>query len=130
VYASERASETAQHALEAKGVTVIRAPGERPALSFVLSDLAARGATSLLVEGGSTVLGSFLDEGLAHKVCAFVAPSLMGGTDSKPAFGGRGAGSLGAMTQLTDLHLRRRGSATLVVGYPGPRVRPDPGGAA
>ena len=43
-------------------------------LSTVLKELGNRNITSLLVEGGPTVIASFLNQGLAQKMIAFVAP--------------------------------------------------------
>jgi diaminohydroxyphosphoribosylaminopyrimidine deaminase/5-amino-6-(5-phosphoribosylamino)uracil reductase len=50
--------------------------------------LAARGVTSLMVEGGGEVLGSFLAARLVDQVALFRAPLLLGGRGSRPAFGG------------------------------------------
>ena len=48
------------------------APGE------VLADLYARGVRHVLVEGGPTVAGAFLAEGLVDEVVAYLAPALLG----------------------------------------------------
>jgi diaminohydroxyphosphoribosylaminopyrimidine deaminase/5-amino-6-(5-phosphoribosylamino)uracil reductase len=77
--------------LEAAGVEVVEVPGEagRVSLPAAVRALAARGVTSVMVEGGSEVLGSFLAERLVDQVALFRAPLLLGGRDSRPAFGGR-----------------------------------------
>lgn len=49
-------------------------------LNFVLDDLSKRRITQLLVEGGPTVLSSFLREGLADELCVYIAPVVLGGT--------------------------------------------------
>ncbi len=59
------------------------------ALGPALSLLRERGLTSLMVEGGSEVLGSFLAARLLDEVALFRAPVLLGGRGSRPAFGGR-----------------------------------------
>jgi diaminohydroxyphosphoribosylaminopyrimidine deaminase/5-amino-6-(5-phosphoribosylamino)uracil reductase len=46
------------------------------------------GLTSLMVEGGGEVLGSFLQARLFDQVALFRAPLLLGGRGSRPAFGG------------------------------------------
>jgi diaminohydroxyphosphoribosylaminopyrimidine deaminase/5-amino-6-(5-phosphoribosylamino)uracil reductase len=76
--------------LEKAGVTVIPGPfrsGWLP-LDWVLSALWKRGIWSLMVEGGSDVLGSFLAQRLFDKVVLYRAPLLLGGRGSLPAFGG------------------------------------------
>jgi diaminohydroxyphosphoribosylaminopyrimidine deaminase / 5-amino-6-(5-phosphoribosylamino)uracil reductase len=76
--------------LEAAGVTVVEVADEngRVSLASALEALAARGVASLMVEGGSEVLGSFLAARLADQVALFRAPLLLGGRGSRPAFGG------------------------------------------
>jgi diaminohydroxyphosphoribosylaminopyrimidine deaminase/5-amino-6-(5-phosphoribosylamino)uracil reductase len=79
-----------RRALEAVGVQVVEVPGERGRVSppRALEALGARGVTSLMVEGGSEVLGSFLARRLVDQVALFRAPLLLGGRGSRPAFGG------------------------------------------
>jgi diaminohydroxyphosphoribosylaminopyrimidine deaminase/5-amino-6-(5-phosphoribosylamino)uracil reductase len=69
-------------------VAVVRADGGRVSLPAALEVLAARGVTSLMVEGGGEVLGSFLAARLLDQVALFRAPLLLGGRGSRPAFGG------------------------------------------
>lgn len=75
--------------LERLGVAVIQLPGRgRVPPAAALRELYARGLRSLMVEGGSELLGSFLADGLFDQVALFRAPLLMGGRRSLPAFGG------------------------------------------
>lgn len=77
--------------LETAGVTVIRVAESRRRLSLraVLRAFSVRGLRSLMVEGGSEVLGSFLAARLVDQVALFRAPLLLGGRGSRPAFGGK-----------------------------------------
>jgi len=76
--------------LEASGVRVVEvaAEGARVSLPAALEALGSRGVTSVMVEGGSEVLGSFLAARLTDQVALFRAPLLLGGRGSRPAFGG------------------------------------------
>lgn len=76
--------------LEATGVRVVEvaAEGTRVSLPAALAALGARGVTSVMVEGGSEVLGGFLAARLVDQVALFRAPLLLGGRGSRPAFGG------------------------------------------
>jgi diaminohydroxyphosphoribosylaminopyrimidine deaminase/5-amino-6-(5-phosphoribosylamino)uracil reductase len=68
-------------ALEACGVAVIRTVKDargRPDIAAVLKDLAKRGITRLLVEGGASVHASFLDRGFADRLEIFRAPIVLG----------------------------------------------------
>ena len=77
-------------ALEAKGVRILPASlrDGRPALGHALDTLWAAGLSSLMVEGGSELLGSFLAARLVDQVALFRAPLLLGGRGSLSAFGG------------------------------------------
>jgi diaminohydroxyphosphoribosylaminopyrimidine deaminase/5-amino-6-(5-phosphoribosylamino)uracil reductase len=73
------------------GVEVLGAPAApdgRVRLEEALAVLSGRGITSLMVEGGSEVLGAFLRARLVDQVALFRAPLLLGGRRSLPAFGG------------------------------------------
>jgi diaminohydroxyphosphoribosylaminopyrimidine deaminase / 5-amino-6-(5-phosphoribosylamino)uracil reductase len=59
-------------------------------LQRLLTHLGQMRATNVLVEGGAEVLGSFLDLGAIDETHVFVAPGLIGGTESKTAIAGRG----------------------------------------
>ncbi len=76
--------------LEGAGVTVLPVEPEagRVALRPALAALQARGIASLMVEGGSEALGSFLAARLLDEVALFRAPLLLGGRGSRGAFGG------------------------------------------
>jgi len=47
-------------------------------LSFLLDELSKRGIAQLLVEGGPTVISSFLKEQLADESCVYIAPKILG----------------------------------------------------
>ncbi len=79
-----------RRALEREGVEVLEVPpaSGRVSLGKALDALGARGMTSVMVEGGSEVLGAFLAARLVDQVALFRAPLLLGGRGSRPAFGG------------------------------------------
>lgn len=62
-----------------KLVQVQRDARGRPDIEAVLKELAARGITRLLVEGGASVHAAFLDRGLADRLEVFSAPAIFGG---------------------------------------------------
>jgi diaminohydroxyphosphoribosylaminopyrimidine deaminase/5-amino-6-(5-phosphoribosylamino)uracil reductase len=83
-------------ALTAAGAEVLTLPAVegRVPLSDLLQRLGERQVTSLLVEGGPTLLGSFWEQRLGDRVAAFVAPILVGGARAPGPLGGSGAPSL------------------------------------
>ncbi len=79
-----------RHTLESAGVRVLRLPGRgrRPSVAKAIDALWKQGLWSLMVEGGSELLGSFLAGRFFDEVALFRAPLLLGGRGSRPAFGG------------------------------------------
>ncbi len=68
-------------ARDQEGVVFVPVPAAEDAgldLLAVLRDLARIGVRSLMVEGGSRVIGSFLAAGLVDEVFVFVAPVVVG----------------------------------------------------
>ncbi|MEZ6096737.1 MAG: bifunctional diaminohydroxyphosphoribosylaminopyrimidine deaminase/5-amino-6-(5-phosphoribosylamino)uracil reductase RibD [Pirellulaceae bacterium] len=63
-------------------------------LEELLQELGRRKMTNLLIEGGGTVLGSFLEADLIDEVRAFVCPKLIGGKDAASPIDGSGIGQL------------------------------------
>jgi len=72
---------------------------------------------SLLVEGGSQINGSFLDEGLIDKIFLFLSPKLIGDPQALGIFGGHGVSSLKEAIPLNELKVRRIGEDLLLEGY-------------
>jgi diaminohydroxyphosphoribosylaminopyrimidine deaminase/5-amino-6-(5-phosphoribosylamino)uracil reductase len=106
--------------LQAAGAEVVRLPSNdgRVDLPSLLGLLGERGITSVLVEGGSQLLGSFFDLGLVDKVVAFVAPVVIGGAGAPAPIGGAGAFNLADALRLHSVRYEVVGNDMMVVGYP------------
>jgi diaminohydroxyphosphoribosylaminopyrimidine deaminase/5-amino-6-(5-phosphoribosylamino)uracil reductase len=91
-----KAGRSRGRALARPGVSVLALPTAkgRIALRPALRALRARGILSLMVEGGSEVLGSFLQARAVDEIALFRAPILLGGRGSRPAFGGDDPGEI------------------------------------
>ncbi|MBV8545641.1 MAG: bifunctional diaminohydroxyphosphoribosylaminopyrimidine deaminase/5-amino-6-(5-phosphoribosylamino)uracil reductase RibD, partial [Acidobacteria bacterium] len=63
-------------------------------LDTLLADLYFRGIQSLIVEGGSNVLSSFIRRRLWQKLIVFIAPMVVGGAEARSIFSGEGAAKL------------------------------------
>ena len=68
----------------------------------VLADLGKRRFTNVLVEGGSSVLGSFFDAGALDEVYAFIAPIVIGGQGAPSPIGGLGMEKMADSRRLID----------------------------
>jgi diaminohydroxyphosphoribosylaminopyrimidine deaminase/5-amino-6-(5-phosphoribosylamino)uracil reductase len=86
-------------------------------LKSCLSKLGEIGMMSLLVEGGSQVNGSFLDEGLIDKLLLFLSPRLIGDHQAPGIFGGRGISNLQEAFALKEIKTKRIGDDILLEGY-------------
>ncbi len=108
-----------REALEGEGVEVLSLPLVRGRVSLpeLLEHLGNRDITSLLVEGGAEVHGSFFYDNLVDKVYLFFAPRIIGGNRAVPMVGGVGVGSVAEALPLRDLRIRRFEDDIMVEGY-------------
>jgi len=85
VITSDNANPAWINALREKQVEVMIAPQKekRINLHYVLAELGKRNLTSLLVEGGMTVLQDFFQENLVQKIHVFLAPAIIGSLKQK-----------------------------------------------
>jgi riboflavin biosynthesis pyrimidine reductase len=81
-------------------VEVVPARAGRVALGPALLRLRRLGVWSLMVEGGGEVLGSFLHERRFDQLALFRGPLVLGGRDSRPAFGGPNPRRIAAALRL------------------------------
>jgi diaminohydroxyphosphoribosylaminopyrimidine deaminase/5-amino-6-(5-phosphoribosylamino)uracil reductase len=88
-------------------------------LEELLAGLGRREITSVLVEGGSTLLGSLFEQGLVDKVIVFVAPVIIGGREAKLAVGGKGAERITQALRFSHVKVERFGDDVMIVGYAG-----------
>jgi diaminohydroxyphosphoribosylaminopyrimidine deaminase/5-amino-6-(5-phosphoribosylamino)uracil reductase len=87
-------------------------------LREVLRELGKRSLQSVLVEGGSTIAGEFIDAGLVNKVTFFIAPKIIGGVEAPSAIGGIGVEKMPAALDLDNVSVTKRGNDIEVTGYP------------
>jgi diaminohydroxyphosphoribosylaminopyrimidine deaminase/5-amino-6-(5-phosphoribosylamino)uracil reductase len=102
-------------ALESAGVTVLACKSREGRVD--VADLAARlfalDVTAMLLEAGSELTGAFVQAGLVDRVAAFVAPTLLGGTEAPTPIGGPGL-TLPTALHLTDMTTRPIGADWLL----------------
>lgn len=86
----ETASKQWLNTLENTGIDVLILPAlnNQVNLNSLLKELAQREISSVLVEGGSEIHASFLQQDLVQRIYAYVAPKIIGGKDNLSAVGG------------------------------------------
>ena len=99
-------------------VEILRVPFKegKADLQQVIRELAAREITSLLVEGGSHVLGDFKDAGLGDRVYAFIAPKVIGGQAALSPLGGQGSELVSEGWQLQEVETAVLGQDIMITG--------------
>jgi diaminohydroxyphosphoribosylaminopyrimidine deaminase/5-amino-6-(5-phosphoribosylamino)uracil reductase len=88
-------------------------------LEEVLRLAYARGARSLIAEGGALLHSTLIREGLWQKMTAFVAPMLVGGVAAPAILSGSGVARLDDAFRFRFDHVEMVGPDLMVVGYPG-----------
>lgn len=87
-------------------------------LEALMDTLGRRSVTTLLLEGGATLMGAMIRARLIDKFYLFKAPKLLGGDDGIPLAYGPGPRAMEDCLALKDLEIRRFGDDVLFAGYP------------
>ncbi|WP_417899952.1 bifunctional diaminohydroxyphosphoribosylaminopyrimidine deaminase/5-amino-6-(5-phosphoribosylamino)uracil reductase RibD [Bacillus haimaensis] len=112
------ADEKKIEALTNQQVTVMKLPTKEMEIHNLLTLLGDRGITSLFVEGGATVNGSFLQSGAINQVITYIAPKLIGGAEAPTMIGGPGFSSMGDCMNLSIKECTRIGQDIKIVSVP------------
>ncbi|HSB03558.1 MAG TPA: bifunctional diaminohydroxyphosphoribosylaminopyrimidine deaminase/5-amino-6-(5-phosphoribosylamino)uracil reductase RibD [Thermodesulfobacteriota bacterium] len=116
---TKKGSKEKMERLRERGVQVLifDSKGGRVNLKTCLKRLAAMGVMTLLVEGGSRVNGSFLDERAVDKFYFFFSPKWIGDPEAPGVFGGNGVRDLREVIKTQEIHVRKMGDDFLLKGY-------------
>ena len=90
----------------------VAAPGAA-GVSAALEELGRRGLTSLMLEGGATLAGAFLEASAIDVMRLFVAPVVLGG-DARPLFAGPGPAAVGDAPRPLSSSSERIGEDVLI----------------
>ena len=119
IITTELAEGTKIEAIKQKGAEVIVTPSKnnRVDLKHLMSVLGEAGIDSILLEGGSTLNYSALEEGIVDKVIAFISPKIFGGTSSKTPVGGVGVEQVKDSILLTDTEVTKFDEDIMIEAY-------------
>lgn len=87
-------------------------------LETLLDILGKMSVTSLMVEGGASIMGSMIEKRFIDKFYIFKAPKLLGGNDGFSMAQGAGPERMDDSLKLKDIKVRRFGDDILIRGYP------------
>ncbi|MEK7172215.1 MAG: bifunctional diaminohydroxyphosphoribosylaminopyrimidine deaminase/5-amino-6-(5-phosphoribosylamino)uracil reductase RibD, partial [Patescibacteria group bacterium] len=111
-----KASQSKINALIKRGIDFKIFKGEKIPLRPLLRYLGGKNISSVLVEGGSEIFGSFIDEKLVDKFYWFIASKIIGGRNAKPAVGGEGVLKMTQAMNLKNWEIKQLGKDILVCG--------------
>jgi len=116
---TEKANKDKIKALEEKGAEIILTLSKkgRVDLSLLMKKLGERNIDSILLEGGSELNYAALEEGIVHKVNAFIAPKLIGGNNAKTPVGGEGRKFMKEAIALEGIDIHTFGHDIMIEGY-------------
>ncbi len=119
IITTELAEGTKIEAIKQKGAEVIVIPSKnnRVDLKNLMSVLGDAGIDSILLEGGSTLNYSALEEGIVDKVITFISPKIFGGTSSKTPVGGVGIEHVKDSILLTDTEVTKFDEDIMIEAY-------------
>ncbi|HEY3396590.1 MAG TPA: bifunctional diaminohydroxyphosphoribosylaminopyrimidine deaminase/5-amino-6-(5-phosphoribosylamino)uracil reductase RibD [Armatimonadota bacterium] len=117
---SEKADAQRLRPLEDKGAQIVRLPERegRIDLPALLEELGRRDLMSVLVEGGPTLAGSLLSQGLVDKLVFFYAPKVLGDERAVPGVRGRVALRMSDALEYELRESEQIGSDLVVTLYP------------
>lgn len=118
IVTTQKAAEEKVRKLKRPHIEVIQLTNERIEIKPLLKTLGKRGITSLYVEGGAKVNGSFLQSGYFQKVVTYFAPLLIGGERAPTTFSGPGFLTLAESKKMKITKIERLGSDVKIVAVP------------
>lgn len=98
-------------------VIVIKSKNNRVDLNKLMIKLGELNIDSILLEGGSTLNFSALEENIVDKIQIYIAPKIIGGEKSKTPVGGQGIEELKKAFKVKNLTYKLVGEDILLEGY-------------
>jgi diaminohydroxyphosphoribosylaminopyrimidine deaminase / 5-amino-6-(5-phosphoribosylamino)uracil reductase len=101
-----------------RGIEIIKLETAKIGIVDMLNQLGDRGITSVYVEGGAEIHGSFLKEKAFQQVVAYIAPKLLGGKDAPTSYGGEGIARLEETVSLKIIDVKQIGQDIRIIAEP------------
>ena len=106
-------------AIERMGGQVLVCPVKngKADLGFLIYSLGAMDIDSVMIEGGSTLAFSALQEGIVDKVISFIAPKILGGANAPTSVGGKGIEKMEDALNLKNMKTTKAGDDIMVEAW-------------
>ncbi|MBT4290230.1 MAG: bifunctional diaminohydroxyphosphoribosylaminopyrimidine deaminase/5-amino-6-(5-phosphoribosylamino)uracil reductase RibD [Deltaproteobacteria bacterium] len=103
-----------------QGIEFIKAPLSNGNIDMAVLNvlLGQRGITSLLIEGGSKIIGSAFASNIVDKICFFYAPKIFGGNSGIPISTGKGCHLMSDCLNVADIKIHQFENDIMIEGYP------------
>ena len=98
-----------------KGAKILVLNNETLSIREALKLVSSHGITSVFVEGGAEVNGSFVKEKAINQVITYIAPKLIGGKTAPTSVGGQGIEKLADSLQLTIKSVEKIGQDIKII---------------
>lgn len=105
--------------IKEKGCDVIVCPekNKKVDLIFLMEKLGKRNIDSVLIEGGSTLNFSAIQDGIIDKVYSFISPKMLGGEKANTPLGGQGFSQVNQAITLNIKEITRIDEDLLIESY-------------
>jgi diaminohydroxyphosphoribosylaminopyrimidine deaminase / 5-amino-6-(5-phosphoribosylamino)uracil reductase len=115
---TEQADKKNIREIERTGAQVLICPDRngKVDMAYLMKALGAMDIESVMIEGGSKVAFSALEEGIVDRITAFVSPKILGGEAAPTPVGGRGIERMEDSIGLMDLEVKKLGADILIDG--------------
>lgn len=111
---------TSARLLSSKGGEAILAKARKAGrvdIRSLLKDLAKRGVTNVLIEGGGEVIASAFEAKVVDRVCFFISPKIIGGRQAVTSVEGIGVDKVSKAIEIKDAAVRKLGGDFMIEGY-------------
>lgn len=117
--ATANAPKMSTDALSAIGADILSTTSQDGLVNLhtLLKTLGRMEITSLMVEGGGTLLGSFFDLRLVDKIVVFISPVIIGGSGIQTPVSGVGANTMADAIRLKHPKIDTIGEDVVITGY-------------
>lgn len=103
-----------------KGVKILKLKTKKGKfnLNELMLELGRNQITSIMIESGSELVASALEQKIVDKIIYFIAPKIIGGITSPSPVGGEGIRKIKEVIKLKDMEFKKMGADIIVEAYP------------